>query len=82
VFRYTVRIPGARIAASAAPYRVIDYLIVVPDPRAIDTGELDALMNAAPPITDPDALRTYLEREKGRLRYFFDTSWNVAGGAP
>jgi hypothetical protein len=82
VFRYTVRIPGARITASAAPYRVIDYLIIVPDPRAIDTGELDALMNAAPPITDPDALRAYLERLKGRLRYFFDTSWNVAGGAP
>jgi len=82
VFRYTARIPGARIAASAAPYRVIDYLVVVPDPRAIESNALDALMNAAPPITDPDALRAYLERQKGRLRYFFDTSWNVPGGTP
>jgi len=82
VFRYTARIPGARIAANDAPYRVIDYLVVVPDPRAIEPGELDALMGAAPPLADPDALRAYLEKEKGRLRYFFDTSWNVPGGAP
>jgi hypothetical protein len=82
VFRYTARIPGARIAASAAPYRVVDYLVVVPDPRAIGPDELNALMNAAPSIADPDALRAYLERQKGRLTFFFDTSWNVAGGAP
>ncbi len=82
VFRYTARIPGARIAANTAPYRVIDYLVIVPDPRAIEPAELDALMSATPPLADPDALRAYLEKEKGRLRYFFDTSWNVPGGAP
>jgi hypothetical protein len=82
VFRYTARIPGARIAANDAPYRVIDYLVVVPDPRAIEAGELDALMSAAPPLANPDALGAFLEKEKGRLRYFFDTSWNVPGGAP
>jgi len=79
VFRYSARIPGARIAATAAPYSVIDYLVIVPDPRAIEAGELEALMSVAPSITDPDALRAYLEKQKGRLRYFFDTSWNVAG---
>lgn len=82
VFRYSARIPGASIAASPAPYRVIDYLVVVPDPRAFGSGELDALMNAAPSIADPDALRAYLEKERGRLRWYFDTSWNVAGGTP
>jgi len=81
IFRYTARIPGARIAPSTAPYRVIDYLVIVPDPRAIGPEALDALMQAAPPLSDPAALAAYLSREQGRLHWYFDTSWNVPGGA-
>jgi hypothetical protein len=78
-FRYSVRIPGSRIRADPALYRVIDYLIVVPDPRGMDTPELEALMRKAPGLPDIAALTAYLDRQGQKLRYFFDTSWNVKG---
>jgi hypothetical protein len=78
-FRYTVRIPGARVGPDPALYRVIDYLIVVPDPRRITPEEVETLMRNAPALPDFGALKAYLEGERGRLRYFFDTSWNVKG---
>ena len=79
VFRYTARIPGSMIAANTAPYRVFDYLVVVPDPRVISAEELESLMSKAPAVSDLAALKAYLDVEKARLRYFFDTSWNVKG---
>jgi len=78
-FRYTVRIPGAKISPDPALFRVIDYLIVVPDPRRIDAKEMETLMSQAPLVSDLGALRASLEKEGQKLRYFFDTSWNVKG---
>jgi hypothetical protein len=80
-FRYTARIMGGLIAADDSPYRVADYLIIVPDPRKIGVDELNAIMRQAPPMSDIDKLSAYLDREKGRVRYFFDTSWNVKAGS-
>jgi len=78
-FRYSVRIPGSRIRPDPALYRVIDYLIVVPDLRSIDLPELEALMKNAPGLPDIAGLTAYLDRQGQKLRYFFDTSWNVKG---
>ncbi len=76
-FRYSVRIPGARMTPDPSLYRVVDYLIVVPDPRVIGAEELDRLMAAAPALPDFDAIAAYLGREGKGIRWFFDTSWNV-----
>ena len=76
-FRYSIRIPGGRMKQDASLYRVIDYLIVVPDPRAVGRGELDRLMQNAPALSDLDAVKGYLDREGKGIRCFFDTSWNV-----
>ncbi len=75
-FRYGAVIPGASMAADPHPYRVIDYLVVVPDPLSITGDELDALMSGLWAQDQADMIAA-LEKEKGRLRYFVDTSWNV-----
>jgi hypothetical protein len=76
-FRYTIRIHGGRLKPDQSLYRVIDYLIVVPDPRVIDPEELGRLMLRVPQLPDFDAIKAYLDREGKGIRYFFDTSWNV-----
>jgi len=77
VFRYVARIPASRIKDDPSLYRVIDYLVVVPDPRKITKAELDSLMGRVWTEADPDGIARALDAEKGRLRYFVDTSWNV-----
>jgi hypothetical protein len=76
-FRYSVRIPGARTEQDPSRYRVIDYLIVEPDPLRITRAELGALMGRLYAISDPARLTAALDAERGRLRYFIHTSWNV-----
>ena len=76
-FRYSVRIPVARVREDPSPYRVIDYLIVEPDPRKITRAELSELMARVYAIGDPARAAAALDAEKDRLRYFTDTSWNV-----
>jgi len=77
VFRYTARIPGNRIRPDPSLYRVIDYLIIVPDPRGITSEEMDTLAAQASQLEKTDELEAFLDKEKGRVRYFLDTSWNV-----
>lgn len=76
-FRYNALIPGSTIVDDPAPYRVIDYLVVVPDPLKMSREELASLMVSIWKLSGMDARRAALEKEKGRLRYFIDTSWNV-----
>jgi hypothetical protein len=76
-FRYTARIPGTTIKNHYSLYRVIDYLIVVPDPREITQQEVRDLMSRIYEVSDPAFAPKALDREKGHLRYFVNTSWNV-----
>jgi hypothetical protein len=76
-FRYTALIPGSAIVDDPSPLRVIDYLIVVPDPLKLSREELASLMESIWNLPGMDARRAALEKEKARLRYFTDTSWNV-----
>jgi hypothetical protein len=76
VFRYAARISGAGMKPDPSPLRVIDYLVVVPDPLAITKPELDSLLQRIWSLDDA-ARAAALQAEKGRLRFFTDTSWNV-----
>jgi hypothetical protein len=76
-FRYSARIPVAKLRQHPSDYRAIDYLIIEPDPLAITRAELEQLMSRVYAMDDPAAVAAALDAEKGRLRYFFDTSWNV-----
>lgn len=80
-FRYGAAIPGAEIKASTAPYWVIDYLIVVPDPTAADAGQIDAIMEQVWDLP-PEAIAARLgtHEQAGTLTAYQFTSWNVAGG--
>jgi hypothetical protein len=76
-FRYTARIPGSSIAADPSLFRVIDYLIVEPDPTKITHAELADLMARVFALADPAAMTAALDAEKGRVHSFVDVSWNV-----
>ncbi|MGA2764158.1 MAG: hypothetical protein ABSG17_12395 [Spirochaetia bacterium] len=79
LYRYGALIPGAKIQDDPSPYRVIDYLIVEPDPLQISKPDLDALMAGVWNLPDMSSITSALEREKGRLRFFLTTSRNVKG---
>jgi hypothetical protein len=76
-FRYSARIPLAKVREHPSAYRVIDYLIVEPNPQAITRSQLSDLMARVYAMDDPAAVAAALDAEKGRLRWFLDTSWNV-----
>ncbi|MGA2973725.1 MAG: hypothetical protein ABSF77_00270 [Spirochaetia bacterium] len=79
-FRYTARIPRSAIAAPPGSYLAIDYLIVEPNPQEIGRAELDDLMGGIFALRDTAEMTAALDREKGKLSYFLDTSWNLKGG--
>jgi hypothetical protein len=80
VFRYSAVIPGAKIKPSKAPYRVVDYLVVLPHPLAISKQELEAIMEKAWSLK-PEEVEAYLRpyEEQGKMRVEVFTSWNVKG---
>ncbi len=81
-FRYSARIPGARIKANPAPLRVIDYLIIVPDPRRTSRQEIEEIMDKAyalDPVVIQDFLKPY--EDQGKFSVYQFTSWNVKKGA-
>jgi hypothetical protein len=82
VFRYSAVIPGAKIKPSKAPYRVVDYLVVLPHPLAIGREELESIMEKTWSLK-PEAVEQYLRpyQEQGKLRVEVFTSWNVKGAA-
>jgi hypothetical protein len=81
-FRYTVRIAAARTRQDPSAYRVIDYLIVEPNPLAITRAQLGDLMEGIFALDDAERIVAALDEEKDRLRYFVDTSWNVEAPHP
>jgi hypothetical protein len=80
VFRYSAVIPGAEIKPSKAPYRVVDYLVVLPHPLAISKQELEAIMEKAWSLK-PEEVQAHLRpyEEQGKIRVEVFTSWNVKG---
>ncbi len=79
-FRYSSRIPGSKIKVNSDPYLVIDYLILIPDPRKITEIELDDILNQTSQFEELEDLQTFLQTNaKDRFQYYFFTSWNVPG---
>jgi hypothetical protein len=77
VFRYSARIPGVKLKQMPSNFRVIDYLIVIPNPLKITRKEIDELMTRVYALDARPAIASALDAEKDRLSYYFDTSWNV-----
>ena len=80
-FRYTATIPRTDIQSPSAPYLVIDYIIIVPDPRYVGPTEIDTIMQSALRNSNASDLRAYLDAHGAgkKFRYFLSTSWNVKG---
>jgi hypothetical protein len=81
-FRYSSRIPGSQIKPDRNPYWVVDYLIVVPDPRKTSRDDIEGIMKKAWALP-PEAIEEYLKpyAQEGVLTPYVFTSWNVEGGA-
>ena len=80
IFRYSSRIPGSKIKACSVPFLVIDYLILIPDPRKITDRELKEILIQTLQLESLDELQLFLEiNAKDRFHYYFVTSWNVPG---
>ena len=77
-FRYTFRIAKELVHEDPSLYRVVDYLIVEPNPTKITRKELGDLMTRLYATRELSRVTDALDQEKDRLRYFIDTSWNVA----
>jgi hypothetical protein len=91
LFRYSVRIRSAEMRNAPSLTRVIDYLVVVPDPLKVSRAEVDGIMARAWPSgglasgrADQSlpgqlalGIAAALDAEKGRLRWFFVTSRDV-----
>jgi len=81
-FRYSSFIPGSQIKANSDPYWVIDYLIIVPDPREISRQEIEEIMKKAWDLP-AEEIEAYLEpyESEGKFTPYVFTSWNVEGGS-
>jgi hypothetical protein len=82
LFRYSSMIPGSQIKANSDPYWVIDYLIIVPDPRKTDRREIDQIMQKTLELP-PERIEAFLEpyKNEGKLTPYEFTSWNVEGAS-
>lgn len=77
--RYRARIPLEEIEESGGVTFVIDYLLIVPDPLAIERDEVAAIVTAAwTELDEPASLEPYLAQYVDRFDYYVHTSWNLS----
>ena len=76
-FRYSVKVPKENIKETEAPYWVIDSLIIVPNPQQINEQELYQILAGIEDITDVDELETYFKPYESKLRFFYESYWNI-----
>ncbi len=80
--RYRARLPTEVLERGGTGRLVIDYLLIVPDPLAIERAEVAAIVTAAwidsGASGDPASLRTYLAQYADRFDFYVHTSWNVS----
>jgi hypothetical protein len=91
LFRYSVRIRSAEMQDAPSLPRVVDYLVVVPDPLKLSRAQVEDIMarawssgglaSARADLSLPGRLApgvaSVLDSQKGRLRWFFVTSRDV-----
>ena len=76
--RYRARIPLEQVADRGDAPLVIDYLVIVPDPLAIERDEVAAIVTAAWTDREPASLPAYLAQYADRFDSYLHTSWNVS----
>ncbi|MBN1698763.1 MAG: carboxypeptidase regulatory-like domain-containing protein [Spirochaetales bacterium] len=76
-YRYEVAIPLDDIGKSQAPYWIMDYLVLFPDPRTIGEDEIKKIILTAQEMKDIDSIASYLDGFSDRLRWFFRSHNNV-----
>jgi len=79
VFRYSAVIPGAEIKYPEAPYRIVDYLIVIPEPEGMKGVDIGSIVSAAWEAMELKKTLKVLESYKDEFSYYIHTSWNVRG---
>ena len=76
--RYRARIPLEEAGEDGAAPLVIDYLVIVPDPLAIERDEVAAIVTAAWTDLEPSSLQAYLAQYAARFDFSVHSSWNVS----
>lgn len=76
IYRYSAILQGTKIKNHISPYRVYDFIILVPIPGKITNPELNNIMNEALSL-DEDDVPAFLSQHEEKLTYYIDVSWNV-----
>jgi len=79
IFRYSALIPG--ISPATAPYIVVDYVVVLPDPRKISPPDVDILMKELFQHQDMMPSTDDLRPHSGKIKIESGTLWNVQNAA-
>ena len=75
VYRYDAVVPG--IPPDAGPYVVVDYVVLIPDPRKISSQEVDALTSELLQINDARALGVSLRPYMNKVKMESGSLWNI-----
>ena len=79
VFRYSALIPG--VSPTTAPYIVVDYVVLLPDPRKISSPEVDLLMKEMFQHQDMNSSTDYLRPYSDKIRIERGILWNIRNAA-
>jgi len=75
VYRYNAVVPG--IPPDAGPYVVVDYVVLIPDPRKISSGDVDAVTSELVQINDARALSAVLRPYMDKVKMESGSLWNI-----
>ena len=75
--RYRARIPLEEAGEDGAAPLVIDYLVIVPDPLAIERDEVASIVTTAWTEIEPASLQAYLAQYADRFDFSLHTSWDL-----
>ncbi len=76
-FRYRANLSLDEMKDDKAPYWVLDYLIIVADPRKISRDTIDTIVDKDMYSAGFQELGTVLDSYSNELQYFIYRSWNV-----
>lgn len=75
VYRYNAVVPG--ISPDAGPYVVVDYVVLIPNPRKISSPELEALTGEILQMNDERALADSLRPYMDKVKMESGSLWNI-----
>jgi hypothetical protein len=84
IYRYSGSLLFSSVTATPAPYWIIDYLFLLPNPLKITDEEIEEVIEKIKSIENPDELTKYLDTQKDRMQYYISIKPNVEnlfGGA-